>query len=316
MEQERCERIIQEIEKAVIGKRQAVEKVLCAILAGGHILLEDIPGVGKTTLALAFSRALSLKQNRMQFTPDVMPADVTGFSVYQKETGKFVFHPGAVMCNLFLADEINRTSPKTQSALLEVMEEGSVTVDGVTRKLEPPFVVLATQNPVGSAGTQLLPESQMDRFMIRISLGYPSAGEEMRILKDRKGSRPLDWVEPAVSAEELVKMQKEIDEIYIKNSMYEYMIELVRATRKHPLLEAGASPRGSLALSRMASARAYTQGRDYCIPEDVRFCFADTIGHRLVLSARARAGKADPRQILAQILEEIPSPKGREKSGE
>lgn len=309
---ETCGKIIKEIEKAVVGKRECIEKVLCAILAGGHILLEDIPGVGKTTLALAFSRAMSLKYNRIQFTPDVLPADVTGFSIYQKETGQFKFHPGAVMCNLFLADEINRTSPKTQSALLEVMEEGNVTVDGRTRQLDKPFIVLATQNPAGSAGTQLLPESQLDRFMIRLSLGYPSIEQEIRIMKERKGGNPLEEVIPVVTAERLVQMQQEAEQVFLHDLIYKYVAALVQATREHPMLQAGASPRGALSLARMTAARAYMLGRDYCIPQDVQFCFYEAVGHRLVPNARARAAHLTAGQLLKQILESVPEPTGEE----
>ncbi|MDD6065489.1 MAG: MoxR family ATPase, partial [Firmicutes bacterium] len=265
--------VIDEVKKAVIGKDACVERVMMAILAGGHILIEDIPGVGKTTMALAFSRACAMSQNRVQFTPDVLPADITGFSIYRKDTGRFEYQPGAVMCNLFLADEINRTSPKTQSALLEVMEEGNVTVDGVTRQVPRPFFVMATQNPIGSSGTQMLPESQLDRFMICISMGYPDIRNEIAILKDRSQGNPVDRIRPVIQVSDLLAMQEEVERIYIHDVLYNYIAELIALTRRHPMLELGVSPRGTIALTRMLKASAYLAGRNYVIPADVEKVF-------------------------------------------
>ena len=227
--------IIREVKKAVVGKDDVIEQIMTAIIGGGHILIEDMPGVGKTTMALAFSKAMGIQEKRVQFTPDVMPADLTGFSMYQKETGRFVYQPGAVMCNLFLADEINRTSPKTQSALLEVMEEGCVTVDGVTRSTGRPFVVIATENPEGSAGTQLLPESQLDRFMICIRMGYPTVEEEVEILKRRQMGNPVNEVQNVTGAEQILWMQEEASQVFIHDSVFEYIANLAKATREHEL---------------------------------------------------------------------------------
>lgn len=249
--------VIEEVQKAVIGKQDCIEKVMMAILSSGHILLEDIPGVGKTTMALAFSKVLNLREKRLTFTPDVLPADLTGFTMYRKETNKFYYQPGAVMCNLFLGDEINRTSPKTQSALLEVMEEGQVSVDGTTHALPKPFIVIATQNPTGSAGTQLLPQSQLDRFAICLSLGYPDMEEEIAILKGRVASNPLETLQPILEASQLLLLQEECRHIFIHDRIYQYICSLVQATRIHPMVELGISPRGTLALTRMAQAGAY-----------------------------------------------------------
>ena len=258
-----------EVSKAVLGKPEVVLKIMMAILARGHVLIEDIPGVGKTTLAQAFARAMDLTQNRVQFTPDVLPSDIVGFSLYQKETGKFVYHPGAVMCNLFLADEINRTSARTQSALLEVMEESAVTVDGVTRVLPQPFTVFATENPVGSVGTQMLPESQLDRFMICISMGYPDIRNEIAILKDHRSGSPVDRISPVIQMNDLLTMQEEVDKIFIHDVIYNYIAELIAKTRQHPMLELGVSPRGTIALAGMIKAAAYLAGRNYVVPNDV-----------------------------------------------
>lgn len=305
--------VMDEVKKVIVGKDDCIEKVMAAVLAGGNVLLEDVPGVGKTEMAIAFSRAFGLKSNRIQFTPDVMPADITGFSMYQKETGKFVYYPGAVMCNLLLADEINRTSPKTQSALLEVMEEGSVTVDGVTRQVPKPFIVLATQNPVGSYGTQRLPEAQMDRFLICITMGYPSAEDEVALLKRRHGEKPLDSVIPVADGEELRQMQKDSEEIYIHDRIYRYMVALADATRGHKLLELGISPRGTLALGKMARAYAFLKDREYVVPGDVKKALADVGVHRIRLNQGARQNGRTAADILEEILEQVPGPKPGEK---
>lgn len=303
--------VIEEVKKAVIGKDDCIRRAMAAILAGGHILLEDIPGVGKTTLALALSRAMELKQNRVQFTPDVLPADIVGFSMYQKDTGKFVYQPGAVMCNLLLADEINRTSPKTQSALLEVMEEGRVTVDAISKPVPEPFIVIATQNPIGSAGTQLLPESQMDRFMICMTMGYPDIKDEIEIIKGKsKRVSELD-IQPVIHAEHLLAMQETVGNIFIHDAVYQYIGELVKATREHDLIELGVSPRGTIALTKMAKANAFLQNRGYVLPQDVADVFLDVAGHRIRLGAKARINRVNADAVLQQILEQVKRPSVR-----
>lgn len=301
---------IDNVKRVIKGKDDCLTKSMCALLAGGHILMEDIPGVGKTTLALAFSKALSLKQKRMQFTPDVLPSDVCGYHVIQKETGKYVYYPGAVMCNLFLADEINRTSPKTQSALLEVMEEGTVTIDAVRREVPQPFMVIATENPTGSAGTQLLPESQLDRFMIRMSIGYPTAEDEISMLKSKR-TLSVDDIEPCITIDEVLEMKKEVEQVYMHDLVYQYAVELIQATRHHQLLTLGVSPRGTIALIRMASAYAYMQGRDYVIPDDIAAVFVDVCAHRIILNTKARIGNVSQEDVLEQLLNAIQKPKAK-----
>lgn len=306
-------RVIDEVEKAVVGKRDILTKIMTAILAGGHILIEDIPGTGKTTMALAFSRAMGLEVKRVQFAPDVLPSDLTGFTVYQKETGKFVYQPGAAICNLLLADEINRTSPKTQSALLEVMEEQQVTVDGVTRDTGNPFIVIATENPAGSAGTQLLPESQLDRFMICVSMGYPTLEEEMKILRRSQGSvqageRITDSVEPILDASSLLQLRKNAGEVFVHELIYRYIAELAQATRENEWVELGLSPRGTVALTAMAKARAYLKGRAFVIPADVAEVFPDVASHRLILNMKAKVGHIRTDELIRQVIESVPQP--------
>ena len=300
--------VIREVGKVVAGKDIYIKKVMLAILAGGHILMDDIPGVGKTTMALAFSRAMALKQKRVQFTPDVLPSDVTGFYMFQKETKSFRYVPGPVMTNLFLADEINRTSPKTQSALLQVMEEGKVTIDGNTLDVPEPFIVIATQNPTGSAGTQLLPESQLDRFMIGFSLGYPDIKNEIQIIKRRNTENPLDHVRPVMDAPMLTACQKAVEQIYIHDAVYEYIATLVNATRNNDMIKLGVSPRGTLALCRMAKSAAFLAGRDYVLPEDVADVFKDVAAHRLILDGRASLAGYDARMVLDRILSAVQKP--------
>ena len=301
--------VVNEVRKAILGKDAVVCKVLMAILARGHILLEDNPGVGKTTLALAFSKAMGLEYNRVQFTPEVMPADVVGFSVWDRATGNFSYRPGAVLCNLFLADEINRTSAKTQSALLEAMEEGQVTVDGVSHPLPRPFTVIATQNPVGSAGTQLLPESQLDRFMMRLSIGYPALDQEVLILKQTEGERPVNQVQPVVSLEEVVAMQEEVGQVHVADDLYRYVAQLCAATREHPLIRLGASPRAGGALIRACRASAWMAGRDYVIPEDVRLLYYNVLEHRITPDPQARMSDRNAHTLLGEVLESVPQPK-------
>lgn len=301
--------IMDEVNKVVIGKRVTIGKVLTAIMAKGHILLEDYPGVGKTTLALAFSRAMAMDYHRLQFTPDVLPTDVVGFNLLSKDGESYQYKPGAIMCNLFLADEINRTSSKTQSALLEVMEEGKVTVDSVTRDVPRPFVVIATQNPIGSIGTQMLPESQLDRFMVRLSMGYPDMKSEIGILKERQNTNPLDRVEQVVEKDEISLMQCIVEQVFIHDSIYEYITLLVQQTRENPLIELGVSPRGSLAVMNMVKATAFLSGRDYVVPADVQYIFKDVAAHRMILKPKARINNVTMDNLLDDILRTVRPPK-------
>ena len=305
---ETVEQILSEVKKMVSGKDDCIKKAFAAMLAGGHILIEDVPGVGKTTLALAFSAAMSLENHRMQFTPDVLPADILGFTMYDKEKGTFYYREGAIMCNLFLADEINRTSPKTQSALLEVMEEGRVTVDGVGHALPEPFLVIATENPKGSAGTQLLPESQLDRFMICMSMGYPDFESEVRIAQGKSRRAGLEQIRPVIDASGLVELQQAADAVFVHESVYEYVTRLVAATRESDYIDLGVSPRGTIACVRMVKAWAYVNGRDYVVPEDVTDVFADVTAHRIVLNTKARVAKLTPAQVLGDIMEKVVRP--------
>lgn len=300
--------ILSEINQVVKGKEDVVQKVLAAMLAEGHILLEDIPGVGKTTLAMTVAKTMSMDYKRTQFTPDVLPSDILGFSMYNSQTKEFEYKAGAVFCNLFLADEINRTSPKTQSALLEVMEEGNVTVDGVTRTLPTPFTVIATENPIGSAGTQMLPESQLDRFMVCLSMGYPSHENAVEILKGN-ALKPLSHVKPVVSREEFCQLQKQVTELYVQDLMYGYITTLVERTRESEYITLGASPRGSIALLRMSKAMALIHGRDFVSPEDVKEVFTDTLGHRIKLSTKAKAAGMDTTAVLMQIFNSVEAPR-------
>ena len=300
--------ILTEIEKVIIGKRENVEKILMAVLAGGHVLMEDVPGVGKTTTAMTFAKVLGLQTWRVQFTSDTVPSDIIGYSVYNKDSGSFVYKPGAVMTNLLLADEINRTSSKTQSALLECMEELHVTVDGETHELPKPFIVLATQNPVGSAGTMLLPSSQLDRFMVKLSMGYPDFQSQVSILRDRHSTNPLDSIRAIVTIDELRQLIAQAAQVEVKDSIYEYVTRLTQATREHPMVALGVSPRGALAVCRMAKARAFVLGRDYMIPEDVAAVFPDVCAHRLVLSTKARMLEERAENIIRSILDSVNMP--------
>ncbi|WP_417082352.1 AAA family ATPase [Gemmiger sp.] len=298
-----------EVSKAVFGKPQTIRTIWMAMLAGGHVLIEDIPGVGKTTLALAFARALELNESRVQFTPDVLPSDIVGFTVFQKETGRLVYHPGSVMCNLFLGDEINRTSSRTQSALLEVMEEGTVTVDGVTHPVPAPFTVIATENPVGAAGTQMLPQSQLDRFTVCVVMGYPDTEAEMQMLAGRGQRTLLEQVHPVANQADLLAMQKEVAGVFIHELMYRYIVDLAQASRKDPRLALGLSPRASLALAGMARAAAYLAGRDFVAPQDVTAVFADVARHRLVLADQAKAGGETVDVVIDDLLRTVPRPR-------
>ena len=278
----------EQLETIIKGKKEITDKILMAVLAKGHVLLEDVPGVGKTTTALALSRLMGMDFNRIQFTPDVVPSDVTGFTMYDKQSGQFLYRPGAVMCNLLLADEINRTSSKTQSALLEVMEEGRVTVDGETHTVPAPFVVIATENPVGSSGTQLLPESQLDRFMISVSMGYPDHQSLVELLRDRQKVNPLENARTVLTKEEVLTLQQKVQEVYVADVVLDYIAKLAEATRDHELITLGLSPRGTLALCRMTKAAAYMKERDYVVPQDVNYVFKDVAAHRMILDSKAR----------------------------
>ena len=300
--------ILQEIESVIVGKNEIVEKILMAILAQGHVLMEDVPGVGKTTTAMAFAKVLGLETRRVQFTSDTVPSDIIGFSVYDKKADEFVYKPGAIMTNLLLADEINRTSSKTQSALLEAMEEHKVTVDGKTYDLPEPFIVLATQNPVGSAGTTMLPNSQLDRFLIRVSMGYPDHKSSVNILRDRHVDNPLDRAYAVVNKEELLGLVQDVRKVDMRDPVLDYVTTLVEKTRSHPQAALGVSPRGALAVCRMAKAYAYVQGRDYAMPEDVAAIFPDVCCHRLMLSTKARMMERSAEQIVDEILKNVEMP--------
>lgn len=302
--------ILGEVKKAVVGKDRVLVWVMTVILARGHILLEDIPGVGKTTMALAFAKALGLEYGRVQFTPDVLPSDITGYSIYNKETGAMRYQPGAIVCNIFLADELNRATSRTQSALLEAMEEGQVTVDGVSHRIPQPFIVFATQNPTGASGTQLLPDSQMDRFTVRMSIGYPEPEDERNMVLRRQGGNPLALIRPVVTREQLAAMQDEAAAVYMKAELIDYAVSLIGATRAHPLILRGASPRATLSVTAMAKSVAYVQGRDYVVPKDVQTVFVSTVAHRLLMSPEAEAKAITPETVLEEILKRTPAPRG------
>ena len=305
-----AQQILAQVRKVVVGKDPVLLWVLAAILARGHILLEDVPGVGKTTMALAFSRVLDLQYNRVQFTPDVLPSDVTGYSV-PDGTGEMRYQTGAVICNLFLADELNRATSRTQSALLEAMEENQVTVDGISHPLPQPFVVIATQNPTGAAGTQLLPDSQMDRFMIRLSLGYPSPKDEAAMVRTRQGTNPLQNLSALMPREELIRLQDTVEQTFLSDSVVSYIITLITATRNNSYILRGASPRATLAVTAMAKAVAQLRGRDYVTPGDVKEVFSHTVAHRLLMSSKAEAQGTSPETVLQEILAAAPAPRLR-----
>lgn len=304
------ENVLREVEKAIVGKRDVIEKILTALLAEGHILLDDVPGVGKTTLAVALSRAVGLAFQRVQFTPDVLPSDLVGFSMYDKASGEFVYRPGALnAANLVLGDEINRASSKTQSALLEAMEERQVTVDGKTYPLKSPFLVIATENSVGTAGTQHLPYAQMDRFLVRLSLGYPDYEAQMAILRDRQTINPLENLSCVMSAEELLAMQREARAVTVKDAILDYITRLTMASRAHEAVEVGVSPRGALFIDRMAKARAFLENRDYVTGGDVQAVFRDVCAHRVLLKQNARDYTVE--QVLDELLKKVENPDRR-----
>lgn len=303
-----AQQVLSQVRRVVVGKDQQMLWVLAAILSKGHILLEDIPGVGKTTMAVAFSKVLDLSYNRVQFTPDVLPSDVTGYSVPNPATGEMVYKSGAILCNLFLADELNRATSRTQSALLEAMEEGQVTVDGISHKLPQPFVVIATQNPTGAAGTQLLPDSQMDRFAICLSLGYPSPEDECNMVRSRQGTNPLAELQPLLDKHVLVQMQEEVAKTHISDEIVAYAVRLITATRHNDNLRQGASPRATLCVIAMAKAVAQLRGRDYVVPKDIREVFMKAVPHRLLLTAQAENNGMTALQILQGIMERVNAP--------
>ena len=302
----------QNIRQVIVGKDEAIELLLIALICRGHVLIEDVPGVGKTTMAAALARSLQCSFKRIQFTPDVTPSDVTGFTMVNIQTGEMEFKPGAVMSQIVLADEINRTSPKTQSSLLEVMEEGQVTVDGVTYKMPRPFMVMATQNPVDFVGTYPLPEAQMDRFFLKISVGYPSIEEEMDVLERYSGqTTPMDTLLPVCGTDEIISMQEQLGTVYASREARNYVATIVAMTRTHPALQLGASPRGAIALLRAAQACALLSSRDYVLPDDIRHMALPVLSHRLILTPEARMKGVSAQQVLAQLLETVPVPTGR-----
>jgi MoxR-like ATPase len=306
-----AQRIAENVEQVIVGKHESVQLTIVALLCAGHLLIEDVPGTGKTMLAKSLARSLGCNFRRIQFTPDMLPSDVTGVSVFNQKTREFEFRPGPVMAQIVLTDEINRATPKTQSALLEAMEERQITVDGVTYPMEQPFLVLATQNPIEYEGTFPLPEAQLDRFMLRIGLGYPEERDEGTMLDRQRHTHPITRIEQVVPAEELIEVQQRIRDVYISDLIKEYIISLVRATRKHPDVYLGASPRGSIALYKTGQARAAIMGRDYVTPDDVKALAMVTLAHRLIISPSARIKNVDPRGVIQEILDSIPVPGAR-----
>ena len=305
---EALDKVISSVNTVIKGKNDVVIKVLAAMIAGGHILMEDIPGVGKTTLAMAFAKSMGMDYKRVQFTPDVLPSDILGFSMYNSGTKEFEYRPGTVFCNLFLADEINRTSPKTQSALLEVMEEGTATVDGVTRKLPDPFVVIATENPYGSSGTQMLPESQLDRFMVCLSMGYPDHEDAVQILKGN-AAEPLTGISEALSVEDLISLRVSVKDMYVKDDIYEYIVSLIEETRTNEMFSFGASPRGTIACLKMAKAMAIIDGRDYVNALDVQSVLGAALGHRVKLSQKSRAKGINTAKAMDELIKAVKPPR-------
>jgi len=309
-----AERMVANVEKVIIGKRAEVKSTLIALLCEGHLLIEDVPGVGKTMLARAMARSIGCSFKRIQFTPDMLPSDVTGVSVFNQRDREFEFRPGPIMAQIVLADEINRATPKTQAALLEAMEERQVTVDGITHLLQRPFLVLATQNPIEYEGTFPLPEAQVDRFMMRISLGYPSQADEIAILNSQQTHHPIEDIEQVITADELVAAQKTVKEVYMDDLIKEYIVLLTNATRKHPDVYLGASPRGSLALYKTARARAAIESRNFVIPDDIKALADFTLSHRIIISPSARIKNVDARAIMGEVLDSVPIPGTRVKA--
>lgn len=302
------ERLLQNIERTIVGKTRVIELAIVGLLSRGHLLIEDVPGVGKTVLARSLARSLGCSFSRIQFTPDMLPSDVTGVSIFNQATREFEFRPGPLMAQIVLADEVNRATPKTQAALLEAMEERTVTVDGVTHPLPLPFMVLATQNPIEYEGTFPLPEAQLDRFLLRIQLGYPDPEAEIEMIERQQYRHPLEDLEPVVTVEELTEAQEEVKSVYVSTAVERYIIDLIGETRRHPDISLGASPRGSLTLYRTGQARAVIQGRDYVLPDDVKALALPALAHRLILSPGARLRSLSTGGILEEILKEVPIP--------
>lgn len=302
-------KIIEEIDKVIVGKTEVIKDILKAVLADGHVLLNDVPGVGKTTLALAFSKTMGLESKRIQFTPDVVPSDIVGFSMYNQKENKFEYQPGSAMTNLLIADEINRASSKTQSALLEVMQEGKMTVDGVSYFVPKPFVVMATQNPVGAAGTQMLPEAQLDRFMIQLSVGYPDFEEQVRLLSDRQVEDPLNKISQVCTREEILEMKESAKKIFCDEKILKYITSLTEATRNSDYISLGLSPRAALSILAMSKANAYIDNRDYVVPGDVETIFLPVARHRIVLSSKSIMANVKNDDLLTQILESVNPPR-------
>ncbi|BAB04323.1 MoxR family ATPase [Halalkalibacterium halodurans] len=305
---QRIARVIENVERVVVGKRQEIELSLVALFASGHVLLEDVPGVGKTMLVKAIARSLGADFKRIQFTPDLLPSDVTGVSIYNQKTQQFEFRPGPIMANVVLADEINRTSPKTQSALLEALEEGSVTIEGKSLVLSKPFFVMATQNPVEYAGTYPLPEAQLDRFLFRLQLGYPKPDEELDVLKRLEKKHPIQELSPVMETEEVIQLQEEIKDVFVEDNVKAYIVEIVNLTRKHQKVELGVSPRGSIAMMKAAQAYAMIQGRDYVIPDDIKTLAPFALSHRLILTAEAKMSGTDHEEIIHDVLQQAKVP--------
>ena len=303
-----AEKVIDNVEQVIVGKHHEVQLALTALICQGHLLIEDVPGVGKTVLAKSLARSIGCDFKRLQFTPDLLPSDVTGVSIYNQKTGEFEFRPGPIMAQIVLADEVNRATPKTQSALLEAMEERQVTVDGETRPLPRPFLVMATQNPIEYEGTFPLPEAQLDRFMMRVSLGYPARADEMVVLSSQQHLHPLEEIDQVISVDELLRLQQQVRDVYVDRLVMEYIVDIVNATREHQEVYLGASPRGSLALYKTSQARAALYGRDYVIPDDIKELADPTLAHRLIVSPAARIRNVDTRQITAELLDALPVP--------
>lgn len=309
--QRMANQIIDNVERVIVGKRAEVSLALVSLICRGHVLIEDVPGVGKTMLAKAIARSIGCEFKRIQFTPDLLPSDVTGISVFNQQTRQFEFRPGPIITQIVLTDEINRATPKTQSALLEAMEEHQVTVDGVTYAMPDPFLVLATQNPIEYEGTFPLPEAQLDRFLVRLSIGYPSAANEIAVLDAQQHTHPIESLQQVLGVEELLAAQKRVRDVHLDQALKEYIVSVVTATRKHPDIYLGASPRGSLALYRTAQARAAIQGREYAIPDDIKALAIPTLAHRMIISPAARLKNVNPSQVVQEVLDTIPVPGSR-----